>query len=117
MLKVLVFLTKKQDLETQAFIEYYEKNHVPLVCGLAPPPIVYKRNFLVRGDALNMDDGSIDFDVVTEMVFPDRETFHAWGALLFAPSNGDAIAKDEQNFLERSRTRAYVVEERVTTSG
>ncbi|RYZ17343.1 MAG: EthD family reductase [Myxococcaceae bacterium] len=117
MLKVLVFLTKKQDLETQAFIEYYEKNHVPLVCGLAPPPIVYKRNFLVRGDALNMDDGSIDFDVVTEMVFPDREAFHAWGTLLFAPSNGDAIARDEQNFLERSRTRAYVVEERVTTSG
>ena len=48
---------------------------------------------------------------------PDREAFHAWGALLFAPSTGDAIAKDEENFLERSRTRAYVVEERVTTSG
>ncbi|WP_279636945.1 hypothetical protein [Corallococcus llansteffanensis] len=27
-----------------------------LVRGLAPPPIVYKRNFLVRGDALNMEE-------------------------------------------------------------
>ena len=59
MLKVLAFLTKREGIETQAFIEYYENNHVPLICDLAPTPIVYKRNFLMRGDEFNKEDGAI----------------------------------------------------------
>lgn len=65
MLKVFAFLTKRQGIETQAFIEYYEQNHVPLVLSLAPTPTVYKRNYLVRGDDLNREDDTTDFDVVT----------------------------------------------------
>jgi hypothetical protein len=37
--------------------------------------------------------------------------------LNFAASAGaDVISKDELNFLDRSRTRAYVVEERVSSA-
>ena len=49
MFKVFAFLTKKQDLDLQAFINHYENDHVPLIGRLAPPPLVYKRNYLVRG--------------------------------------------------------------------
>jgi hypothetical protein len=56
MLKILAFLTKREDIETRAFIEYYENHHVPLICSLAPAPIVYKRNYLVRGDELNSQE-------------------------------------------------------------
>jgi hypothetical protein len=49
MLKVFAFLTKREEIETEAFIEYYESNHVPLVLSLASTPTVYKRNYLVRG--------------------------------------------------------------------
>ncbi|MGK3965035.1 EthD domain-containing protein [Sorangium sp. So ce118] len=115
MLKVLAFLTKKEGIDTQAFIDHYEKNHVPFICGLAPTPIVYKRNYLVRGDELNQEDAAIDFDVVTELVFPDRAAYLAWAALIFAPGSGEQVVADELKFLERSRTRAYVVEERVTS--
>jgi hypothetical protein len=52
MLKVFGFLTKREHIETQAFIEYYENNHVPLVLSLAPTPTVYKRNYLVRGERI-----------------------------------------------------------------
>ena len=116
MLKILAFLSKRDDIATRAFIEYYERNHVPLICSLAPPPILYKRNYLVRGDELNrQEDATIDFDVVTELVFPDRAAYLAWGAQLSASSSGEhVISKDELNFLDRSRTRAYVVEEHVT---
>jgi hypothetical protein len=48
MFKVFGFLTKRADLETRDFIDYYEKTHVPLICSLAPTPIVYKRRYLVR---------------------------------------------------------------------
>jgi hypothetical protein len=73
MLKVFAFLAKRQSIATQAFIEYYENNHVPLVLSLVPTPTVYKRNYVVRGDELNREDDTIDFDVVTELVFPDRD--------------------------------------------
>jgi hypothetical protein len=103
MLKVMAFLTKREGMQTQAFIEYYEKNHVPLILSLAPPPIIYKRNYLVRGDTLK-EDGASDFDVVTELVFSDWAAYLAWGARM-----------GELKFLDRSRTRSYVVEEYVTS--
>jgi hypothetical protein len=36
MLKVLGFLAKREGIEIQAFIDYYENKHVPLICSLAP---------------------------------------------------------------------------------
>jgi len=89
--------------------------HVPLICDLAPTPIVYKRNFLMRGDEFNKEDGAIDFDVVTELVFPDRAAYLAWAAQLSKPGSGERVVADELKFLDRSRTRAYVVEECVTS--
>jgi EthD domain len=50
MLKVLAFLTKREDIDTQAFIDHYENNHVPLVLSLTTTPTLYNRNYLVRGD-------------------------------------------------------------------
>jgi hypothetical protein len=115
MFKLLAFLTKREDLETAAFVEYYENHHVPLICSLAPPPPVYKRNYLVRDDELNrQDDATIDFDVITELVFEDRAAYLAWGAAV--GTAGEQVVADERRFLDRSRTRAYVIEEH-TTSG
>jgi hypothetical protein len=71
---------------------------------------VYKRNYLVRGDEFNRESDTIDFDVVTELVFPARDAFVAWIEKLSV----GAIGTDEQRFLDRSRTRAYVIEEHVT---
>jgi EthD domain len=89
MFKIMAFLSKKDDLATQAFIEYYERHHVPLIRSLAPTPIGYKRSYLVRGDELNSGDDLIDFDVVTELMFPDRAAYLAWGAQL-SPSRAPA---------------------------
>jgi hypothetical protein len=113
MLKIMAFLTKREDIETQAFIEHYEHRHVPLIRRLAPTPILYKRNYLVRGDEFNLEDEAIGFDVVTEISFPDRDAYLAWRAHL--AEGGSAVAEDEERFLDRSRTKAYVVEEWVTS--
>jgi len=110
MFKVFAYLTKREGLETEAFIDYYENHHVPLVLSLAPMPVVYKRNYPVRGDALNRQDRGIDFDVITELVFDDRASFVDWTEKLGV----EAVAADEERFLDRSRTRACVIEEHVT---
>ena len=64
----------------------------------------------MRGDDFNREDETIDFDVITELVFSDRAGFVKWIEELSV----EAIAADEERFLDRSRTRAYVIEERVT---
>ncbi len=115
MFKILAFLTAKEDVDARAFIEHYEESHVPLICELAPAPVVYKRNYLVRGDELNREDDSIDFDVVTELVFADRAAYLAWSANVGTGVAGEQVSADEQRFVDQSRTRAYVIEEHITT--
>jgi uncharacterized protein (TIGR02118 family) len=110
MFKVLAFLTKRESIETRAFVDYYENKHVPLICSLAPTPIVYKRRYVI--EKLTNEGGVIDFDVVTELGFADRAAYLAWMAQLSGA--GAQVAADEAKFLDRSRTRAYVVEEYVT---
>ena len=66
---------------------------MPLVLSLAPSPSVYKRNYLVRGDELNREEDTIDFDVITELVFPDRAGFVEWVAKLSVEAIGsDGLA-------------------------
>jgi uncharacterized protein (TIGR02118 family) len=108
MVKVFAFLTRRNGLDTEAFIDHYENKHVPLVLSLAPAPLIYKRNYVVRGDEFNREDDAIDFDVVTELVFCDRNAYEGWIEKLGV----DAVAADEHRFLERARTRAYVIDER-----
>jgi len=67
------------------------------------------------GEELTKEGGAVDFDVVTELGFPDRAAFLAWMAQLSGPGVGEQVAADEAKFLDRSRTRAYVVEEHVTS--
>jgi hypothetical protein len=115
MFRVLGFLTKREGLETQAFIDYYENKHVPLICSLAPTPLVYKRRYLMPGEKLTSEGGAVDFDVITELGFHNRAAFLAWMGKLSGPGAGEQVAADEARFLDRSRTRAYVVEEYVTS--
>ena len=111
MFKVLAFLTKRNGTTVEAFVDYYENHHVPLILKLAPAPLVYKRRYL--GEALTREGGDVDFEVVTELGFADRAAYFAWMAEL-ADARGQ-VGEDEARFLDRSRTRAFVVEEHPTS--
>jgi EthD domain len=115
MFRVLAFLTKREGMETKYFIDYYENKHVPLICRLAPAPVIYKRRYLLRDEKLTTQGGTIDFDVVTDLGFRNREAYLAWMARLSEPGASEQVAADEARFLDRSRTRAYVFEEYVTS--
>ena len=112
MFRVFGFLTKKDSLSMQEFIDYYESNHVPLIRSLAPVPAIYKRRYV--GERFTAEGGAVDFDVMTELAFADRHAFEAWLAELAKPGVGARVVADEEKFLNRSRTRAYVIEEHVT---
>ena len=50
-------------MDSQQFLDYYEKNHIPLVLSVVSAstipslPISYKRNYIVQGDPLNYNAG------------------------------------------------------------
>jgi hypothetical protein len=112
---MLSYLVKREGMSADEFVDYYENHHVPLILSLAPPPVVYKRHYLQRGDVLNLGEADIDFDVVTEQQFADRAAFQSWIDAVTTGDNGKRVAADEARFLERSRTRSCVVSDYVTT--
>jgi hypothetical protein len=114
MFTVFGYLSKLEDLSAEDFMGYYENHHVPLILGLAPAPEVYKRHYVRHADEVNFHDDALDFDVVTELGFTDRAGFLGWIAAVSSGPAGDRVAADEVRFIDRSRTRSCVVEDRVT---
>jgi hypothetical protein len=111
MFTVFALLTKRAGLGMQEFIDYYEGKHIPLILSLAPSPLIYKRRYLVRDQELTKSGKVVDYDVMTELGFADQEAFAAWTGRLFAPGIAEQVAEDEARFLDRSQTRAYVIQE------
>ena len=82
-------------------------------CGLAPVPIIYKGEGL-RGRKHTGEGCEVDFDIMAELGSTDRQGFDASMAELAKSGVGARIVADEENFLNRVRTKSCVIEERVT---
>lgn len=115
MVKVMAFISKRAGMSREAFIDYYENHHVPLICGITPPPTRYRRSYPMRGDTFNRESPAIDFDVVTETVFTDREAMNAWIEAIYAPGIGETVRADEARFIDHSKFFVYVVDEHTTS--
>jgi len=113
MFKVIALLSKKPDLSRDDFIEYYETEHVPLVRQLFPKIQEYRRSFLdLNGAIIASGTSAPDFDVVTEFWLADRAAYEDTLATYGGPSVGERIRQDGENFLDRSKMRFIVVDER-----
>jgi hypothetical protein len=113
MFKVISLLAKRPDLSKEAFIAYYEANHAPLIRRLFPWIVDYRRNFIdLTGCIFGANAAPLDCDVVTEIWFADRAGYDRMLAEHAKPGVGDAIAKDESNFMDSSKTRFFIVEEK-----
>lgn len=113
MIKTIAFLKRKAGLTREEFIQYYESRHAPLILSIAPQVCEYRRNFLLPEGAITAPGAApLDFDVVTELWYPDRAAFEAAMAAFTSPANAARIAADEEQVFERAFTRFYLVEER-----
>jgi uncharacterized protein (TIGR02118 family) len=111
--KNIALLKRRADLSWQDFVDYYETRHAPLMLGLLPGVIEYRRNYVEAGDMfIGSGAEAPDFDVVTELVFADQESAEAALAVAAAPGAAERIAADEANFLDRAKTRMFVVHTR-----
>ena len=114
--KSIALLERKPELSREDFIAYYENNHVPLIRSLLPGICGYRRNFIEpEGAFVSAGAAARDFDVITELWFADRAAYDAAMTRHAQPQVAAAIAADEENFLDRAKTRMFVVDERIST--
>ena len=112
MLKVVALLARKPGMSREDFIHHYETVHAPLARRLLPQMADYKRNYVDLGGAIiGPGTSTPDFDSVTEIWFHSRADLEAMLAPNAIPAIGEEIARDEDKFLNRGKTRFFVVEE------
>lgn len=115
MIKLIVLIKKKPDISAQAFRDYYENNHVPLIRSIYKTIGTYVRNYPDPAQTLIPPGANpIDFDVVTELWFKSREDYDTFRATGADPANRARITADEAHFLITGQTRRFVVEECVS---
>jgi hypothetical protein len=103
MVKMIFTMRRKAGMSRAAFIDHYERRHVPLALGFMPSPSVYRRNYVTgeEGDA---------FDVVTEIVYATPEEAARAQAIMTRPDVAATIRADEDRFVEPGSVRSYLVE-------
>jgi hypothetical protein len=81
MFKCIALLKRKPDLSREAFIDYYETQHAPLIRRLLPGILDYRRNYVdLEGAFIFPDAAPIDFDVITEIWLADRPAYDRFTA-------------------------------------
>ncbi|API59174.1 hypothetical protein BSL82_07525 [Tardibacter chloracetimidivorans] len=110
---LITLLKRRSGMSKADFIAYYETRHrrigEEVLSGYASR---YVRRFLHPVDGTDQDH---DFDVVLEIDFPDQATMDACFAAMQPPEIMDRIIADEERFFDRSRNRAFTVEEHAST--
>jgi hypothetical protein len=118
MIKVLVFLSRLPHIDREAFKAYYETKHAPMCEQLLPMVDLYQRNYPDPGKVVPAEgrtlDETIGFDALTILKFNTPEAYDAHQAALRDPRTRQIILDDEANFLDRSKTRVFVVDERTS---
>jgi hypothetical protein len=114
MVKFVALLTRKPGMSRADFINYYESRHATVIMGLMPPTYsAYRRNYVEEGSRVPAADPLAPrCDVITEVEFPDRRAFEDFMKAAAVPAIAEAIAKDEENFLDRSKHQCFTVEVR-----
>ncbi|WP_305094744.1 EthD domain-containing protein [Prescottella sp. R16] len=113
MITAVALLARRPDLSYEQFVDYYENNHAKLIRSLLPQIRGYRRNYLDHGSRIGADGiGAPGFDVISEFVFDDRAAYDDMLATHARPDVKAAIEADEENFLDRTRTRMYLVDTR-----
>jgi len=111
MLRAFWLARRHPSLSRQEYMNYYENNHVPLgEEAIRGEALSYVRHYLVPPQP---DAPPPVYDCVTEITFPDRESYDRCMARLAAnPDLLNRIIEDEKKFIDRESTVHYIVENR-----
>ena len=115
MFKAMALLCKRADMSKEEFIEYYEKVGAKLLLKYQPQLCGFRRNFLdLNGAVIYPGAKALDFDVIAEFWYPDRAAYEAAMDVFNHKETDDLLSDDEDKFLDRTKTRFFIVDEFVS---
>ena len=110
MIKISALLTRRGDLTREQFLDYWSTKHTPLVASL-PGDAVQVRKYVqlqATDDAIPGVE-SAPYDGVAELWVDSVDDASRW---FTSETYNTVVAADEENFLDRSKTRfLYAVEQ------
>lgn len=109
--KLIALISRQPQLSMDAFRDYYEANHAPLVRRLLPMIARYTRSYLPSAPETPAGKGRANFDVLTELWFESDADLESFWKRINEPEVIAAIRADESNFLLSDRTVMYAVDE------
>jgi len=108
MFKVMLLAKRKPGLTPEQYRRRYEQGHAPLgVTTVGTPLRRYVRNYVAHPE----DTPEVDFDSVTEFWYSNRESYFAWKERYRSGPEGEILAADELEFMDRSTMRVVYVDE------
>jgi uncharacterized protein (TIGR02118 family) len=108
MIKLVVVVHKRPDMEVEDFRRYWRETHAPIAARI-PGLRRYVQNFV---DA-SLVGTPPSFDGIAELVFDDEASLER----AMASPEIEAATADNKNFLDEERLQAFVVEEVPISSG
>jgi hypothetical protein len=112
MVKSLTFARRKKGLSMEEFKENYNK-HIALCMELLPilKKSTIRRNYMQKNQVVFPPNfsGELDYDVVTESIWPDQEIFNEFLACAGNEEIQAKILADEVNVFD-SGTKVIIVE-------
>lgn len=94
------------------FKDYYETKHCKIGEKVLPDGVYYVRRYLEPvPNPVTGEDYELEFDVLTEMWFDDRDAFDVAMAALSEPTVAAEIVADEEKLFDRSKIRFCTIEE------
>ena len=111
MVKLSILLTRRPDLTHEEFVAYWTGKHTPLLATLPPGALSVRRyvQLLPTGEQIP-GVTTADYDGVAELWVDSVADAAAW---FTSDAYTGAIAADEENFLDRSKTLFLYADETV----
>lgn len=117
MIKLVMCLTRRADISREEFMEYWEKNHGPFFMSNADAMGAKK---YVQSQTINspLNEGmrasrnmQPEYDGVAEVWFESEEALMQGMSSPEGQKLGALLLEDEKNFIDHSRSSAFIVNE------
>lgn len=122
MLKLMMFMKRKEGISFEDFRAHYENVHIPMVAKWVGHLMkdfkrYYPQNpinlYVGRPDAdqAPKEDGGVDYDAVSIYTIKDEAALQELLRIAQDPEFTRAVTADEANFADRARSRQTLTEE------
>lgn len=116
MVRFISLLKRRDGMTLEQFRDYYENHHSKLLGALGrehrSAAVCYTRTYLRPAlHPIEQPTAGVDYDVIMELVYPDRASLDADMTFLGSDGIRSAFAEDEDRLFDRQYSRCYIVDE------